>query len=120
MARKLPALNRFLGSETIFAIVYGEISSSLYFALGVVALWAVGLTPLVLLGAGLLFALAAGAYQEGVRLVDRPGGSSAVARHAFGDLAGFVVGWAVVLDFAVVIALSLLFVPHYAGAMVGR
>jgi APA family basic amino acid/polyamine antiporter len=120
VARKLPVLNRFLGSETIFAIVYGEISSSLYFALGVVALWAVGLTPLVLLGAGLLFALAAGAYQEGVRLVDRPGGSSAVARHAFGDLAGFVVGWAVVLDFAVVIALSLLFVPHYAGAMVGR
>jgi APA family basic amino acid/polyamine antiporter len=119
MARKLPGLQRILGAETIFAIVYGEVSSSLYFALGVVSLWALGLTPLVLLGAGLLFALAAAAYQEGVRTVDQPGGSAAVARHAFGDLAGFVVGWAVVLDFAVVIALSLLFVPHYAVAMVG-
>jgi APA family basic amino acid/polyamine antiporter len=119
MARKLPGLQRILGAETIFAIVYGEVSSSLYFALGVVSLWALGLTPLVLLGAGLLFALAAAAYQEGVRTVDQPGGSAAVARHAFGDLAGFVVGWAVVLDFAVVIALSLLFVPHYAAAMVG-
>jgi basic amino acid/polyamine antiporter, APA family len=119
MARKLPGLQRIIGAETIFAIVYGEVSSSLYFALGVVSLWALGLTPLVLLGAGLLFGLAAAAYQEGVRTVDKPGGSAAVARHAFGDLAGFVVGWAVVLDFAVVIALSLLFVPHYAVAMVG-
>jgi len=119
MARKLPGLQRIFGAETIFAIVYGEVSSSLYFALGVVSLWALGLTPLVLLGAGLLFALAAAAYQEGVRTVDQPGGSAAVARHAFGDLAGFVVGWAVVLDFAVVIALSLLFVPHYALAIVG-
>jgi amino acid transporter len=119
MARKIPGLQRIIGAETIFAIVYGEVSSSLYFALGVVSLWALGLTPLVLLGAGLLFGLAAAAYQEGVRTVDQPGGSAAVARHAFGDLAGFVVGWAVVLDFAVVIALSLLFVPHYALAMVG-
>ncbi|MDX6567754.1 MAG: basic amino acid/polyamine antiporter, family, partial [Gaiellales bacterium] len=119
MARKLPGLQRNFGAETIFAIVYGEVSSSLYFALGVVSLWALGLTPLVLLGAGLLFGLAAAAYQEGVRAVDQPGGSAAVARHAFGDLAGFVVGWAVVLDFAVVIALSLLFVPHYALAIVG-
>jgi APA family basic amino acid/polyamine antiporter len=119
VARKLPGLQRILGAETIFAIVYGEVSSSLYFALGVVSLWALGLTPLVLLGAGLLFGLAAAAYQEGIRTVDKPGGSAAVARHAFGDLAGFVVGWAVILDFAVVIALSLLFVPHYALAMVG-
>ena len=120
MARKLPGLQRIIGAETIFAIVYGEVSSSLYFALGIVSLWALGLTPLVLLGAGLLFGLAAAAYQEGVRTVDQPGGSAAVARHAFGDLAGFIVGWAVVLDFAVVIALSLLFVPHYALAAVGR
>jgi basic amino acid/polyamine antiporter, APA family len=120
MARKLPGLQRIIGAETIFAIVYGEVSSSLYFALGIVSLWALGLTPLVLLGAGLLFGLAAAAYQEGVRTVDQPGGSAAVARHAFGDLAGFIVGWAVVLDFAVVIALSLLFVPHYALAIVGN
>src|SRR3954453_6713363 len=107
MARKLPGLQRILGAETIFAIVYGEISSSLYFALGIVALWALGLTPLVLLGVGVLFGLAAWAYAEGPTAVDEPGGSTAIVRRAFGDLAGFIVGWAVVLDFMVVIGLSL-------------
>jgi len=116
MARKLPALQRIVGPEAIYAIVYGEISSSLYFALGVVALWALGMTPFVLLGAGVLFAMAVGAYAEGALAVDQVGGSSAITRRAFGDLAGFVVGWAVLLDFIVIIALSLLFVPHYALA----
>src|SRR5262249_41388246 len=62
----------------------------------------------------------AGAYAEGTLLVDSIGGSSAVARRAFGDFAGFVVGWAVVLDFIVIIALSLLFVPHYLLAAFGQ
>src|SRR3954470_4804168 len=116
MARKLPTLQRIVGPEAIYAIVYGEISSSLYFALGVVALWALGMTPFVLLGAGVLFAMAVGAYAEGALAVDQVGGSSAITRRAFGDIAGFVVGWAVLLDFIVIIALSLLFVPHYALA----
>src|SRR3954452_19839571 len=120
MARKLPALQRILGPEAIAAIIYGEISSSLYFTLGVVALYALGLTPFVLVFAGLLFGLAAGAYAEGSTMLEGSGGSSAIARRAFGDLAGFVVGWAVVLDFIVVIALSLLFVPHYALAAFGE
>src|SRR5689334_161537 len=116
MARKLPGIQRIVGPEAIYAIVYGEISSSLYFALGVVALWALGMTPFVLLFAGVLFAMAVGAYAEGALMVDRMGGSSAITRRAFGDLAGFAVAWAVLLDFIVIIALSLLFVPHYALA----
>src|SRR3712207_1757807 len=120
MARKLPTFQRILGGQAVMAIVYAEISSSLYFALGIVALWALGLTPIVLVVGGLLFGLAAAAYAEGVTALDAPGGAAGIARRAFGDLAGFVVGWAVVLDFVVVIALSLLFVPHYAAAAVGR
>ena len=58
MARKLPTFDRILGGEAIMAIVYAEISSSLYFALGIVSLWALGLTPLVLILVGLLFGLA--------------------------------------------------------------
>jgi APA family basic amino acid/polyamine antiporter len=121
VARKLPALQRILGPEAIFAIIYGEISSSLYFTLGVVALYALGLTPLVLIFAGILFALAAGAYAEGGTMLASSGGggSSSITGRAFGDLAGFVVGWAVVLDFIVVVALSTLFVPHYAIAAYG-
>ena len=120
MARKLPGLPRILPGDVIAAIVYAEISSSLYFALGVVSLWALSLTPLVLLGVGLLFAVAATAYAEGVTTYGEAGGASGLARRAFGDLAGFVVAWAVLLDFIVVAALSLLFVPHYAFAAVGE
>ena len=120
MARKLPGLQRVVGEETVFAIVYGEISASLYFALGIVALWALGLTPLVLLAAGLLVAIAAGAFAEGATAVDSPGGSAAITRRAFGDAAGFIIGWAVLLDLAVVISLALLYVPHYAMAAFGR
>ena len=43
-----------------------------------------------------------------------------MARRAFGDAAGFLIGWVVLLDFAVVIALALLFVPHYAAAAIGH
>jgi APA family basic amino acid/polyamine antiporter len=119
MARKLPSLQRIVGRQAIVSIVYGELSSSLYFSLGVVALWALGLTPLVLIGAGLLFALAAAAYAEGAAMNEQ-GAAAVIARRAFGDLVGFIVGWAVLLDFIVVIALSLLFVPHYAYAAIGR
>jgi basic amino acid/polyamine antiporter, APA family len=120
MARKLPVLQRVLGPETVAGIVYGEISSSLYFALGIVALWALGLTPIVLVVAGVLFSLAASAYAEAATTFGDPGGAAGIARRAFGDLVGFAVGWAVLLDFAVVIGLSLLFVPHYAVATVGH
>ena len=65
MARKLPVLQRVVGEDALFAAIYGTISSSLYFALGVVSLYALGLTPIVLPVVGLLVALAAGAYAEG-------------------------------------------------------
>ena len=120
MARRYPGIERVLGPDAVAAIVYGTISSSLYFALGVVALWALDLTPVVLLGVGLLFALAATAYAEAASAFAEPGGAAGVARRAFGDAAGFLIGWVVLLDFAVVIALALLFVPHYAAAAVGE
>ena len=120
MARKLPGLQRMLGPETIAAIVYGEISSSLYFALGMVALWALGLTPFVLSTRASCSRWRRARTPRARTTVERARRrGSAIARRAFGDLAGFVVGWAVLLDFAVVIALSLLFVPHYALATVG-
>ena len=70
MARKLPVIQRVVGEDALFAAIYGTISSSLYFALGVVALYALGLTPIVLPVIGLLVLLAAGAYAE-ARVGDR-------------------------------------------------
>ncbi|MDX6628127.1 MAG: basic amino acid/polyamine antiporter, family [Gaiellales bacterium] len=117
MARKLPVFQRVVGEDALFAAIYGTISSSLYFALGVVALYALGLTPIVLPVVGLLVLLAAGAYAEAASATG--GGSPLIVRRAFGDAAGFLVGWAILLDLLVVALLSALFVPRYAEAAVG-
>ena len=117
MARKLPVLQRVVGEDALFAAIYGTISSSLYFALGIVALYALGLTPIVLPVIGLLVLLAAGAYAEAASSTG--GGSPLIVRRAFGDAAGFLVGWAVLLDLLVVALLSALFVPRYAEAALG-
>jgi APA family basic amino acid/polyamine antiporter len=118
MARKLPVLQRVVGEDALFAAIYGTISSSLYFALGVVALYALGLTPIVLPVIGLLVLLAAGAYAEAASATG--GGAALIVRRAFGDVAGFLVGWAVLLDLLVVALLSALFVPRYAEAALGH
>lgn len=118
MARRLPVLQRVVGEDALFTAIYGTISSSLYFALGIVSLYALGLTPIVLPVVGLLVALAAGAYAEGATATG--GGSPLIVKRAFGDAAGFLVGWAVLLDLLVVALLSALFVPRYAEAALGQ
>jgi basic amino acid/polyamine antiporter, APA family len=120
MARKIPSLGRFLGAPSLYALAYGEISSSLYYALGLTAVYALSLTPVVFLAAGILFALAAAAYAEGGATIPEPGGSSALARRAWGDLVGFIAGWATVLDFVITVSLSALFLPHYVSGMLGQ
>src|SRR5919204_2827888 len=118
MARKLPVLRRELGARSLFTVAYGEIASSIYFALGVIALHAVGFTPLVLLGAGLLFLLVSLSYAEGTSALPETGGAATFVRRALNDLAGFMTGWALFLDYLIVMALSALFLPHYlAGAL---
>jgi len=120
MARKIPSLGRFLGAPSLYALAYGEISSSLYYALGLTAIYALSLTPVVFLAAGVLFAFAAAAYAEGGATLSEPGGSSALARRAWGDLVGFIAGWATVLDFVITVSLSALFLPHYVSGALGQ
>ncbi|MGH3081827.1 MAG: amino acid permease [Gaiellaceae bacterium] len=115
MARKLPGLQRVLDVPSLAAVAYGEIGSSLYFALGVVALYALGFTPWVLLAVGLLFLLVSLSYAEGTSAIPEPGGAATFVRRAFNDPAGFLTGWALILDYLIVMALAALFVPHYIG-----
>src|ERR1700742_749489 len=118
IARKLPGLRRELDARSLFTVAYGEIASSIYFALGIVALHALGFTPLVLLGVGLLFLLVALSYAEATSALPETGGAATFVRRASNDLFGFLTGWALFLDYLIVIALSALFVPHYiAGAL---
>jgi basic amino acid/polyamine antiporter, APA family len=119
MARKLPRLQRVLDAPTLASIAYGEIASSIYVALGIVALHALGLTPLVLGAVGLLFLLVALSYAEGTTEIRETGGAATFVRVAFNDFAGFLTGWALFLDYLIVIALSALFFPHYLGIALG-
>jgi basic amino acid/polyamine antiporter, APA family len=109
-------LRRSVGVPGLFATAYGNVGSSIYYALGLVALHALGLTPVVFMLAGGLFALTAKTYAEGASMYPEAGGSSSFARHAFNELASFVAGWALTLDYIITIAISAFFVPHYVGA----
>src|SRR5437868_3725107 len=119
MARKLPRLQRVLDAPALASVAYGEIASSLYFALGIVALHALGLTPVVLGVVGVLFLIVTLSYAEGTTTIGETGGAATFVRVAFNDLAGFLTGWALFLDYLIVIALSALFFPHYLGLAIG-
>jgi APA family basic amino acid/polyamine antiporter len=117
VARKLPRLQRVLDAPALFSIAYGEIASSIYFALGIITLRALGFTPLVLLTTGLLFLIVSLSYAEGTAAIRETGGAATFVRIAFNDFWGFITGWVLFLDYLIVIALSALFMPHYvAGA----
>ncbi|MGZ4291373.1 MAG: amino acid permease [Gaiellaceae bacterium] len=118
MARKLPGLRRELDARALFSVAYGEVASSIYFALGVLAAHALGFTPLVLLVVGVLFLIVSFSYAEGTAALPETGGAATFVRRALNDVAGFMTGWALFLDYLIVIALSALFLPHYlAGAL---
>jgi basic amino acid/polyamine antiporter, APA family len=119
MARKLPRLQRVLDAPALASVAYGEVASSLYFALGIVAFHALGLTPAVLAAVGLLFLVVTMSYAEGTTTIPETGGAATFVRVAFNDLAGFATGWALFLDYLIVIALSALFFSHYLGLALG-
>src|SRR5205823_465285 len=119
MARKLPQLQRALDAPALASVAYGEVASSLYFALGIVALHALGLTPAVLGIVGVLFLIVTMSYAEGTTSIGESGGAATFVRVAFNDFAGFLTGWALFLDYLIVIALSALFFPHYLGLAIG-
>ncbi|HEX2232030.1 MAG TPA: amino acid permease [Thermoleophilaceae bacterium] len=107
---------RGLGEPALFAIALSAIGSSIYVVLGVVAGDALGLTPLVFLAAGVFFVLTTLSYIEGTSLHRERGGASTFARYAFDELWSFVAGWAIVLDYLIVMAFGALAVPHYLAA----
>src|SRR5215213_7926164 len=116
MAERHPreaALRRVHGTGALFAAAYGNVGSSIYYALGVVALYALGLTPVTFMIAGLIFAFTAASYTEATVMYPEAGGSSSFARHAFNELASFFAAWAQMLTYIVTIAISAFFVPHY-------
>jgi APA family basic amino acid/polyamine antiporter len=106
-------LKRTLTVPGLFSAGYGDVGSSIYYGLGVVALAAVGLTPIALAIAGLIYVFNALTYAEGGAMIPEAGGSASFARHAFNDLIGFISGWALMLSYIVTMALSSYTIPPY-------
>jgi len=115
-----PALKRGFGSPALFGIVQGFLSASLYFALGVVVVNALGLTWLVLLVATLFGALLVLSYMEGASLHQERGGATVIARYGFNELWSFVAGWAILLDYLILIALCAFATTDYVAVFWGE
>lgn len=116
LTRPVVAARATLGAPVLFAVIYAAVASGIYFALGVVADHALGLTPLIFLLAAGFFGLAAMTYTEASALHPDRGGSTVFARHAFNELWSFVAGWAVILDYVILIAVCATSADHYLAA----
>jgi basic amino acid/polyamine antiporter, APA family len=112
-------IRRSLGSPALFAIVYSTVGAGLYFSLGVVAGHALGVTPVVYLGAALFFVLCAMTYAEAASLHQERAGATVFARYAFNELWSFVAGWAILLDFVILIAITAFTATNYLAAYWG-
>ncbi|MGH2963024.1 MAG: amino acid permease [Solirubrobacterales bacterium] len=112
-------IRRLLGVPWLFAVAYSAVGFSLYFAIGVVADRGLGLTPLIFLAVGVLFVLTTLTYTEGSVMFLERGGSTTMARYAFNELISFVAGWAILIDYIIVIALAAISVPHYLSPISG-
>src|ERR1700710_2183663 len=110
-------LRRVLGTSALFSTAYGNVGSSIYYALGLVASYALGLTPIVFLITGVIFYLTAATYAEATAMYPEAGGSSSFARHAFNEYWSFFAAWAQMLNYTITIAISAFFVPHYLGGL---
>src|ERR671926_15990 len=114
-APKGRGLERVLGTGALFSTAYGNVGSSIYYALGLVAIFALGMTPIVFLIAGVIFACTAATYTEATTMYPEAGGSSSFARRAFNEFWSFFAAWGQMLNYIITVAISAFFVPHYLG-----
>ena len=110
--RRLEGLQRVLGVYPLASSAYGNVGSSIYYALGLVASLALGLTPIVFIISGFIFFLTASTYAEATAMFPEAGGSSSFARRAFNELVSFGAAWAQMLNYVITVAISVIFVPH--------
>jgi APA family basic amino acid/polyamine antiporter len=113
MAQRIPrdeSLSRVHGVGALFSAAYGNVGSSIYYALGVTAAFALGLTPVAFVISGLIFAATAATYAEATVMYPEAGGSSSFARHAFNELVSFIAAWGQMLNYTITVAISAFFV----------
>ncbi len=106
-------LRRTLGVFGLFSAGYGDVGSSIYYGLGLVAILALGATPIALGIAGIIYIFNALTYAEGGAMIPEAGGSASFARRAFNVMIGFISGWALLLSYIATMAISAYTIPPY-------
>lgn len=104
--RRIARLPRALGVAALFSTGYGNVGSSIYYALGVTTLYAAGAAPFALMVAGIFFILTVLSYTEATVAVPEAGGASSFARRGFNEAFSFFAGWATLLSYVVTISIS--------------
>jgi basic amino acid/polyamine antiporter, APA family len=110
-------LERVLGTGALFSTAYGNVGSSIYYALGLVAVFALGMTPVVFAIAGFIFICTAASYTEATTMYPEAGGSSSFARQAFNEFWSALTAWGQMLNYIITVAISAFFLPHYLGGI---
>ncbi len=110
-------LERVLGTGALFSTAYGNVGSSIYYALGLVAVLALGMTPVVFAIAGVIFIFTAFTYTEATTMYPEAGGSSSFARQAFNEFWSALTAWGQMLNYIITVAISAFFLPHYLGIL---
>jgi len=99
------ALKREVGWYGSFAMGYADVGADLYVAIGLVAFYAAGASPIAFAIASITYVCTGLAYAELATAYPYAGGAHVYSMKAFNDMIGFVAGWAVMLDYTVDIAL---------------
>lgn len=108
-------LRRVVGIGALYSTGYGDVGSSIYYALGVTTIYAQGASFLAIGVAGMFFVATVLSYAELSSAIPESGGCSLFAQRAFGDGGAFFAGWALLLDYILTLAISAFSVGPYLG-----
>ncbi len=117
--RREAGLRRGVGLGLLASVLVGNLAMAVFVSLGVVANEALGATPLVFIVTGLVFLLTLLGYVEGIAMLPQAGGAAGFTRRGLGELSSFLAGWALLLDYLILVVLTAYFAVHYLGSVPG-
>lgn len=102
---EVKGLRREIGFLGAFSMGFADVGADVFLAIGIVALYAGGFSPLAFLIASICYITTGLVYAELTSLYPLAGGGQVFGLRAGGDFLGFIVGWAILLDYMLDIGL---------------
>jgi len=107
------SLKREVGWFGSFSLGYADVGADIFIALGLIALYAAGATPIVFLITAFIYISIGLVYAELAPTYPYAGGVQVYAMKGFNDLVGFTAGWALILGYTIDISLFALAAAGY-------